>query len=388
MHDLGIILWYREIPGLKEKVILRPEWATKAVYLIIDDELIQKKEGSFGLSDIQRLWNAPGYKQMQQELLALMTEFKLCFQKKNKPSYLIPSLLPAEPKHKLTWNKDRNLVLQFEYEFMPKGIANQLAAHLHKYLKGEGFIWGRGMWLTDQGTDALIEEDWAKRTISIRATGINPSGMMKMIVSEMEDINDTYPGIEVTKKVPCICSSCISANEPELFDHQKLLEKVYAGKDQYYCNKGDSFVDIGQILFRVGIYNSSRVPVGFFNLQREKNFSLDKTEGEFHGEFQLDQANSIKVNQSNQVIEKIISSCKELIGQGRMLDALKELENMCKSAPLQEFENDVISKKGRFNRISKKNNDGLLAQDEHDRLLNKLTKSILALIDEIEEEIN
>ena len=47
LHDLGVFLHFQDDPLLARTVILQNEWATEAVFRILDDETMKKKLGRF-----------------------------------------------------------------------------------------------------------------------------------------------------------------------------------------------------------------------------------------------------------------------------------------------------------------------------------------------------
>ncbi len=100
LHDLGVFLHFQDDPLLARTVILQNEWATKAVFRILDDETVKKKLGRFNHEDCARLWQDSVYARMHPELLALMQNFELCYELRDSkpPTWLAPQLLPpAKP---------------------------------------------------------------------------------------------------------------------------------------------------------------------------------------------------------------------------------------------------------------------------------------------------
>ncbi|MCX6583554.1 MAG: GTP-binding protein [Candidatus Aminicenantes bacterium] len=102
LHDLGIILHFHQDPVLAGTVILKPEWATGAVYALIDSLEIQQNKGRFSRSNLDNYWNAPKFPaEKYPQLLRLMEKFELCFQIVDSDNYILPELLPPEEPGKL-----------------------------------------------------------------------------------------------------------------------------------------------------------------------------------------------------------------------------------------------------------------------------------------------
>ncbi|MBK6995560.1 MAG: leucine-rich repeat domain-containing protein [Lewinellaceae bacterium] len=104
-HDIGVFLHFQDNETLKKWVILRNEWATDAVYRVLDDAEIILQKGHFNPEDLQRIWHAKEYEYMRDALLELMKEFRLCYPKPDGQRYIAPSLLPTVPA-KYDWPKD------------------------------------------------------------------------------------------------------------------------------------------------------------------------------------------------------------------------------------------------------------------------------------------
>ncbi len=253
LHDLGVVLWYHDIAALKHRVILQPTWATDAVYLIIDDTKIQESYGHFDGSDIARIWAAPAYARMHDELLALMQAFRLCYQKTQREAYIIPSML--RPDADFDWDERDNVRLYYEYEFMPKGLVNQLTAELHRLIPDDNQVWSRGVVLERDGTQVKIEEIRKDKRLTFHAKGLMPGALLQEVAGRLEDVHLGYPGIEVEKVVPCPCVECINNDEPTLFYYKKLIKWLTEGKNPIRCNESQEDININFILGRIGIDN-------------------------------------------------------------------------------------------------------------------------------------
>ena len=79
LHDLGAFLHFQEDKVLKNLVILKNEWATDAVYTLLDDPVVKdRKMGRFNMEDVRRVWSSKVYEDKTHELLELMMKYKYC----------------------------------------------------------------------------------------------------------------------------------------------------------------------------------------------------------------------------------------------------------------------------------------------------------------------
>ncbi len=56
-HDLGVFLHFHDNPVLKITIFLKPQWATNAVYKIIDTKQIQLNKGLFNFDILHTIWS-------------------------------------------------------------------------------------------------------------------------------------------------------------------------------------------------------------------------------------------------------------------------------------------------------------------------------------------
>lgn len=260
LHNLGIVLWYHDKEFLKNKMILKPLWAINAIYKVIDDKDIQNRKGIFLQEDKDRLWSDADYKFAKDELTSLLKVFKICFQRQNHDAYIIPALMDAvAPEETKDWNQQPSKKVIFHFTFMPKGLVNQLTADLYKHITDElKHVWAYGILLhyaDDRNTEALVVENSYKRDIQIQVKGLYASQFIGVIIQALKSIIDTYMGLSYRMQIPCVCSTCATLAEPQIYTEAELFEKLKEEKLQVYCNKLDEKIDIKPILESIGIHH-------------------------------------------------------------------------------------------------------------------------------------
>ncbi|MEM7761349.1 MAG: COR domain-containing protein, partial [Cyanobacteria bacterium P01_A01_bin.40] len=134
-HDLGIVLHFDNNPLLRDRVILKPAWATNAVYQIFDNDLIKTKQGRFSRNDCSTLWTDVQYRHMHDVLIELMKNFLLVYEIEQTGNLIAPQMLPKNtPSY--DWNDTNNSLMQFRYDlFMPRGILWQFIVLMYPYIK-------------------------------------------------------------------------------------------------------------------------------------------------------------------------------------------------------------------------------------------------------------
>ena len=253
LHDLGVFLHFQDDPLLSRIVILQNDWATEAVFRILDDETVKAKFGRFNSADTERLWRDSVYSDMRLELLALMQRFELCYELRDTqpPSSLAPQLLPpAKPKHLTDWGQPGDLVLRYRYEFLPKGIISRLTVRLHRFVSNPEMAWVTGILFQRQSTAVLVELQATGNEIELRSRGPERKELLSVIAADLDGLNESFQGLrdKVDKRIPCICRLCRTATVPEFFSHKDLLRRKEHKQFKVQCSISYEYLDVLELL--------------------------------------------------------------------------------------------------------------------------------------------
>jgi GTPase SAR1 family protein len=253
LHDLGVFLHFQDDALLRRTVILQNEWATTAVFRVIDDEIVKKKRGRFNFEDCQRLWSGTGYGQMHPELLALMQNFELCYEQSDcaPRTWLVPQLLPpAKPAQLADWAQPGDLALRYRYEFLPKGMISRLTVRKHRFVRNPELAWVTGVLFAQERTEVLAEILSAGNEIELRARGPESKALLSVIAADLDALNDTFQGLrdKVDKRIPCNCKPCTAAVTPEFYFYKDLVRRKEHGRLQIECPRSYENVSVLELL--------------------------------------------------------------------------------------------------------------------------------------------
>jgi internalin A len=253
LHDLGHILYFREDPLLADTVILNPEWATKAVYALIDTKDIIDNKGSFYFRDLKQYWDTGLYpEQKHPQIVRLMEKFELCFNFLHTDKYFIPELLPGEPFQfdRSVYRQPGTLRFQYRYDFMPEGILSRFIARLY-YLIHESRFWKYGVELQFETSTALVLSEPIYRRVRVAVTGTCKSELLAIIRSDFTHIHDTLNmevPIHYREMVPCTCETCSTENNPYLYPYDKLRKFIEKEKATIQCLESTEDVEIHSLI--------------------------------------------------------------------------------------------------------------------------------------------
>ena len=237
LHDLGICLHFQDDPLLNKILILKPEWATAAVYKVLDNQTVRRNWGKFTKQDLATIWQSEEYEDAQDELLQLMIKFKLCYKIANTEETSIAPQLLTENQPQYNWEETNNLIRSYIYEFMPKGIITQLIVAMHQHIWQQQYVWKSGVILEKDQTKAEVIEYYGKREIKIKVAGKYKRDLLHEVTLELNKIHDSYQRLKYIKLIPCNCQQCQNNQEPHFYEHHRLLEQIANRTKTIECGK-------------------------------------------------------------------------------------------------------------------------------------------------------
>lgn len=213
MAELGYTLYYPEIEGLKEHIVLQPEWVTKAIgYVLEDPPTIQTS----GILDHRRLYGiwadqvgrehyAPTYHPF---FLRMMERFDVSY-RLDEGSSLVAQLVPEQHPH-LPWQPADPCALPLSqvqlactWTTPPPGLMPWMIVRTHRYAPMHRRHWKKGTFLEyPPHGQALLEMSSRELLITVRAT--YPDYFLSILQETLlELIEEHWPGLVYELKVPC-----------------------------------------------------------------------------------------------------------------------------------------------------------------------------------------
>lgn len=238
LHDIGVIIHFHDHGlNLMDMVILKPEWATNAVYKVLDSKIIQNQKGFLDHSSLGSIWNVQAYPiSLQPKLLELMEAFGLAFEIPDIRKHLIPEHLTSiEPDYE--WNYKDNLLFTYQYDFLPPGVITRLIALIHRELEYNyeriPLCWHEGATLRWKDSRALIKARKAENRINIRVIGHNRRELLAIIRREIDYINSFIRKIVISQLIPCPCSEGCKYT----YNYMRLIEAEQKGVQKIQCQE-------------------------------------------------------------------------------------------------------------------------------------------------------
>jgi Leucine-rich repeat (LRR) protein len=265
LHRIGVCLHYQQSSLLRQYVILKNEWATAAVYQVLEDPTVaEQKKGFFNESDLQRIWSDDRYQDMQPQLLELMQEFGLAYPLPNQKDFITPPLLPNTPPSDWAFPEADAIEIRVEYAFMPKALITQFIVARHTDIdRGRTLVWREGVvlrWSDNTLAQVSKFKSEGRDALRIRVAGSDRRGLLSSVVKTLRDLHGEYQGIQVYERMPCPCEGCRSGrNRQHYFEYHKLVHRLEKGRRDVECDESLDKVDLLKLLGDVFLFAELKV---------------------------------------------------------------------------------------------------------------------------------
>jgi len=342
-HDLGVFLHFSDNKILEQIVFLDPEWATGAVYRLIDTKEVQNNFGKFAHEDLKRYWSKfSGRNHIY--LIELMKKFELCFEIAESEEYIIPELL-SHRRPAISSSKNP-LRFEYHYDFMPAGIVSRFIVRCNDLIKGNQF-WRTGVVLQREDTRAIVVSEPLRRKLKIEISGSNKSHLLAIIRRELAAIHKSLNNPHALEMLPCPCSTCRKSKK-EYYHSFEYLKRAKA-KRKYYVECKHSLDDVAIEDIMEGIKRNNLVD---FNVNYEGNIPDTILVGEVLLSTVIDKKKLSHLGVSFEDYTRFVGDVARL-NEGKLL----ELEKLLRA-------NSVFERKKKSNKVTNfaKNNGIGVAQ--------------------------
>ncbi len=201
LHDTGV--FYYQEKYFNSQIILNQSWAIEAIYKILNrenkyiSEIVAKlQKGTLLYKNICKIWenNTDDERKLfidfmlSAELAFETTKDKKDYQPLNERTFAVPSLLPLEKPAEVVFYE--NEIIQqstkekIEYTFLPKVFIQRFIVLASRFSEVQ-YMWQKGLYVSTQEGNAIVEANYTNRTISIVS---NNKVVIQKIKEELKSI--------------------------------------------------------------------------------------------------------------------------------------------------------------------------------------------------------
>lgn len=238
LHNLGVLLWFPEVFGLDDLLVLQPQWCIDAVYKALDTQTVKDNFGQFSEADLHTIWRDERYRSQSNRLLKLMQHFDLCYPIEGSVgAFIAPQLLDVQLNPDLNFSAAGGITHRFQYKFMPAGLLTRFIARMSRHIHAP-HVWRTGVVLRwSDGTLAEVTENQFGKEITLRVAGPERKRRLNEMRQNLESIHSGFRGLKYEEKVACNCPDCDQSPQPITFTLPMLEDYAQHG-DPVVCNNG------------------------------------------------------------------------------------------------------------------------------------------------------
>ncbi|MFE9658855.1 COR domain-containing protein [Streptomyces sp. NPDC005955] len=232
LHSLGDLLSYPDDEELCDLVVLRPQWLTGYISRVLDSEEVLREGGLFRHAYGHTLWQDVD-RSLRRHFVRMMENFDLSYRTVDKTASLVVELLPWEPpEYTAEWDRygggpgQRELRLRYRLHTVPPGIPTWFIAREHRFSTPVRWRSGALLKHADGEHAALITVDRHAKSAELRVRGPYPQDFFAVLKDGFEQTLLRYPGLDITRLVPCPHHDDAGRPCTHEFRHEQLVHRL------------------------------------------------------------------------------------------------------------------------------------------------------------------
>lgn len=262
-NDLGISFCYSGSARLEDYVILKPDWITNAIYIILFNPIPGQNNGMVSHEQIHRMLNPPAH--LRNSIRRVLPDVVYCVSdveyvlnviRRFRLSYLVddnteffPMLCQKDAKQIAAhYAADPNaLEFRMVYDYLPNNVIHRLMVDMHRDLDIEN-VWltGARFHQKSTGLSSVVKIDGNTLTLYVCSNNLrHPADFYLDILKDVIERINQDMGLQ-TQKLVVYKADGIS----EPFDYDFLLGSYNHGAPGIYSMQRKKMISIEEILFQ------------------------------------------------------------------------------------------------------------------------------------------
>ena len=251
LHHLGLVIYYDEDDGLRDIVVLQPEWLTRAISRVLEDRPTREANGVLDHRRLPEIWGTDGYPAANHPyFLRLMEKFDVSYRIPETHQSLVAQLVPYE-RPQLPWReieRARTLSLRCTLSGPVDGLIAWLTVRHHRF--SVGVHWRRGVFLEHAawGAQGLLEMKDPQH-LELTVLGPSPDGFLGMLLDGVDHLIEVrWEGLSYELLIPCKGRLEDGSTCPESFTVRYLERDLEDGDRHTRCRECRTRFDIEDLL--------------------------------------------------------------------------------------------------------------------------------------------
>jgi GTPase SAR1 family protein len=271
MFRLGVVTQFPDCPDLRDFVVLRPQWLTKAISKVMEDAKLVEDKGEIALNRMEGIWNKKGYGGMFPTFHNCMKEFELCYDLEDQSQGCLMPLRFGYVQPPTPWSdsepvKERRM----EYKLAirpPMGLISRFIVKTHHMIVKtpeypKGVYWHNGVFLrTGDGafrSEALCEFLPEDRKLRIVVRAAFPQNMSEQIHAYIMAVFSFFDGLKYERSYGCIKVDEKTRSEQPctgLHTEKRIYTAISKERPTIDCEFEDHEVDPRRLVWGFGSFS-------------------------------------------------------------------------------------------------------------------------------------
>jgi small GTP-binding protein len=252
LHELGELLYFHDNEDLKNVVILKPQWVTEHISLVLTSQQVIDKQGILTDAHRDTLWSDLDH-EMRAHFSNLMEQFDLsyCALEDRHTRFVVECLPSDPPDYQTTWDKmsgAKEIRMTYELNTLPPGIPTWFIARAHRFTTNTH--WRYGALFADNVARhhlGLIRVFPEERRLELVVRGSSPHYFFDVLRDGLEFTLQRFPGLQIKRKIPCPGhhgEACLGE-----FNYHQLEKAMQKNVVEIQCQEALENISVPQLLF-------------------------------------------------------------------------------------------------------------------------------------------
>ncbi len=281
MSKLGMITQFKDSPELEDFIVLNPQWLTKAISLVMENEQLEDDHGEISHELMRQIWDK-NYAGLYPTFHNCMKGFELCYDMEDKAGCLVP-LWFGDAKPEIPWSnikaaKERRI----EYKLItcpPYGLMSRFIVKTHHMIAKtetmpKGVYWRNGVFLRsgegEYTSEALCEFDHNNRILRIQVRAAFPQNMIEQLHGFAKAVFEFFEGLKSERRYGCVKFEEQEQQCAGVHPEKRILFALSRNKNEIDCERGWHVVNPKKLVFGFSTFGEAAITV------KELRDQLDK----------------------------------------------------------------------------------------------------------------
>ena len=283
MSTLGIITQFADCPDLRDFVVLRPQWLTKAISHVMEDQQLFDDKGEISFERMEEIWDAQGYPALFSVFHNCLKEFELCYDLEDRLHTCLLPLRFGYKKPAIPWTAGENIrERRVQYKLTirpPMGLMSRFIVKTHHMIarseeSPKGVYWHNGVFLRTGSdhlcSEALCEFDLDERTLSIQVRAAFPQNLIEQVHGYAKAVFAFFSGLKPVRSFGCIRLDEEEAEKQCDGAHsENKISFALESQEKVACEDGRHHIDPKLLIYGISSFGNE--------ISQSLRHELDKT---------------------------------------------------------------------------------------------------------------